>query len=196
MNFKKILCVFLSTALIFTLAACEQTEPVSSEVSETPESSVVSEVSEVESTPFVPATDLIPNSEIPEESADFYAVFSQNPIDRQYDADYAAATSFGMMRIACEDALGRWDAMIDIAYTAALDCLQGTENGELQQEQSLWDTKAEDEAENIRAGYGDTNEGILKAEKEIVLLYRSRAMELCEIVYDATGELPSFDWVG
>ena len=195
MLFKRILCALLCAVTVFSLAACEENEPVSSEVSEVQESSAMSEIPEPESSEFIPSQDLIPSGDTTGDSSDFYAAFSQNPIDKQYDADYAAADAFGMMRAACSSAAERWEAMVDIAYAEAVLCVQGNMQEELQNGQAVWESRVEGDIEDIRAEYGDTNEGILNSEKEIVLYYRSRAMELCETVYNATGELPDFEQV-
>lgn len=202
---KPYLRSLVSIALCLTLAAacwaCEKqpevessSAPVSSAVSTpSPESSAPS--SQGESSWFTPAEDLIPSS--PEEgSSGFEADFSQNPIDRKYDEDYSMATSFSMMRQACDEAASSWASMVDIAYDAALDVLSGDARTALQQEQDVWEQNLDAALDEIRSQAGEGNEGILTAARQIVLFYRQRAMELCKIKYDVNGELPPFPGEG
>lgn len=191
---KRWLSAALCAAMILNLAACEQKETPSGVSSQVPApSSSAPESSAPESSEFVPSEDLIP-SEAPSSGAeDFQTAFSQNPIDKQYDDDYAVASSFSMMREACDTAAKSWKNMIDTAFRAALDTLTGDDRTALQDEQNQWADELDQKVEQLRADAGDTNDGILESSRQIVLLYRERAMELCKVVYDATGELPAFE---
>ncbi len=194
MHLKRILCAGLCAALCAALAGCSGT----AESSSAAESSAVSAVSsepEAESSRFVPAPDLIPST--PEAGSSlapdsFEALFSQNPIDKKYDEDYSYASSFSMMQQACDDAARNWKNMVDTAYRAALKALPDEEKNALTQEQDDWLSETENRIDVIRQESGDDNEGILSAAKEIVLVYRDRAMELCRLKFEADGTLPEF----
>lgn len=191
---KRTLCACLGLCLALCLTACEkQEEPAPS--SSAPVSSVASEVSsqpEAESSHFVPAPDLIPSSSTVGETDPFEEEFSQNPIDKKYDADYSLASSFSMMRQACNEAASRWESMVETAFTGALEVLSEEEQAALLEAQDKWRVKVADDIAAIREENGDSNEGILTSSKQIVLLYRERAKELCRIKYDADGTLPIF----
>ncbi len=191
--FQKLLCAWLCLALAVFLAACDgKTETPSS--SSLPESSAASSepsVPEPESSRFVPADDLIPSSAATEEDP-FLLAFSQNPIDKQYDKDYSLATSFSMMRQTCDEAARRWKNMADIAYQAALQAAPEEDRAALEQEQDEWLNELDGRIESIRSEAGDSNEGILSSAKQVVLLYRERAMALCRVKYEADGSLPEF----
>ena len=188
-------CAGLCAAMVFSLAACADTENsslVSSQAPSTPSSSAPVS-SAPESSEFVPAEDLIPSEEPTSGTEDFETAFSQNPIDQKYDDDYAIASSFSMMRQACDTAAKSWKNMIDTAFRAAMDNLSGEERTKLQDEQDLWAEELDGKIEQIRAEAPDTNEGVLDSSRQVVLLYRERAKALCKVVYDSTGELPAFE---
>ncbi len=191
---KRTLCACLGLCTALCLTACEkQEEPAPS--SSVPVSSAPSEASsqpEAESSRFVPAPDLIPSSSSVGETDPFEEEFSQNPIDKKYDADYSLASSFSMMRQACDEAAGRWESMVETAFTGAMEVLPEEEQSALLEAQDKWRVKAADDIAAIRKENGDSNEGILTSSKQIVLLYRERAKELCRIKYDADGALPIF----
>lgn len=199
-NLRKYLCAGLCLALAATMAACsgETEKTPSSSQAESSAVSVVSSEPEPESSRFVPAPDLIPST--PEasgvESDGFEDEFSQNPIDKKYDEDYSYATSFFMMQQACDEAAGQWEAMVDTAYNAALKAAPEEKRDALRQEQQQWQAELSNRIKNIRAEAGESNEGILTAAKQIVLVYRDRAKELCRIKYEADGELPPFPGEG
>lgn len=189
-NLKKWLCTGLCAVMALGLAACENKEPESSSLPES-SSSVVSATPEPESSRFVPAEDLISTPSGLEEGS-FEYLFSQNPIDKKYDQDYSLASSFSMMRQACNQAARSWRNMIDTAYQAALEVTPEEEKSALQKEQTEWETTAEDRITALREEAGDSNEGVLSSSQQVVLLYRERAMALCRIVFEANGELPEF----
>lgn len=188
---KKIFCILLCLALCAGLAACEKEEPVSSQ----PESSAPSTVSsqpepEPESSRFVPAPDLIPSSDVGEDP--FEDAFSQNPIDKKYDEAYNLASSFSMMRQACNEAAGNWEAMVKVAFRSALEVTLAEEKDALQAEQDDWEAGLDTLFDEIQEAAGEGNEGVLTAAREIVLVYRERAKVLCKIKYKADGVLPEF----
>ena len=190
---KKIVLLCLALCLAICLIGCEETKETNTSIPEE-SSEIVS--SEPESEPedsshFVPMPDLISTPDNIAEGS-FEDLFSQNPIDKKYDSDYSFATSFSTMRQACDVAARNWKNMVDVAYQAAMEVTPEEEQGALKQEQTQWEINLETEIEDIRAEAGDTNDGILASSKEVVLLYRSRAMELCKIKFDADGTLPEF----
>lgn len=195
-NLKKYLFAALCLALTLGLTACNSETEDITESSSQAESSAVSTVSsqpEVSST-FIPADDLI--STAPEvidgDEEGFEYEFSQNPIDKQYDEDYSMASSFSMMRQACGDATERWENMIEYAYTAAVEATPEDEQYLVMEQHQQWLAELDNKLDEVRENAGDDNEGILTAEKEIVLIYREHAKELCKIKYDIDGTLPEF----
>lgn len=198
---KRILCLFLSLLLVIGLAACsgqEEPEPSAPEATPTP---AVTEVPEETpspepeatpiATPYYPASDLIPvESDIVPGS--FEALFSLNPYDARYDQEYEDASSFSMMRQACDDAASRWLNMVNYAYEKALEILPADQAASLREGQEDWLSVLETRVQVIRDNAGSDTEGILTAAREIVLLYRDRAQELCRVIYEATGALPDF----
>lgn len=144
---------------------------------------------QTESSWFTPAADLIPDAS-PQGTGDFEDVFSQNPIDKQYDADYGKALSFAMMMDACQTAQDRWKAMVDTALADAIAALPQEEGFALRAEQDRWEQNAEKQLDAQKEESG--NEAVLSAAKEAVLLYRQRAMELFRVRFDLDGTLPQF----
>lgn len=194
---KRSACLLLAGALCLGLAACGREEGASSQL----DGSSLAEVTptptptptpEPESSSFAPAPDLIPPASSSGEEDAFEALFSQNAIDKAYDADYAQATSFSLMLQACDTAARRWKDMADTAYAAALEVCGDDRAAELREEQEKWRAISENRIARIRDEAEDTNEGTLSAAREIVLLYRDRAKALCQEVYQATGALPDF----
>lgn len=195
-NLKKYLFAALCLTAAISLAACGSETDDITESSSQVESSAVSAVSsqpEVSST-FIPADDLISTApEVTDGATEgFEYEFSQNIIDKQYDEDYSMATSYSMMRQACGDATDRWENMIEIAYAAAVEATPEDEQHTVIEQHQQWLAELDDKLDEIHKNAGDDNEGILTAEKEIVLLYREHAKELCKIKYDIDGTLPDF----
>ena len=132
-------------------------------------------------------------SKIEREPDSFEARFSQNPIDKAYDEEYRQAMSFSMIRQACDTAARRWKAMVEASYNQALAVTTDTGKiAKLKEEQANWEEICENRVQIIREEAPEPNEGLLTAAREIVLLYRDRATELCRVYFDATGELPEF----
>ena len=201
---KRLLCALLALLLCLgMLAACEgQPKPAP-----TPEPTVAptpnpeptaAPTPEPEATPFIPSSDIIPTdpeveTQLIRDPASFEAVFSQNPIDKQYDQDYSQAVSFSMIRMACDSAAKRWKTMVETTYQADLELITDTgENATLREEQAEWEEICENRIQIIRDEADDSNEVLLSAARAIVLVYRDRAKELCQIYFDATGALPEF----
>lgn len=197
-SWKKSFCVGLCLALSASLAACSQEEDAASGSSlpSTPTPSAVSSTLESEgpeSSQFIPSEDLIPSQPAEEGEEAFHELFSQNPIDQKYNADYAAAVSFSMMRQACDEAAESWKAMALTAYQKAASTVSGDELSQLQSRQDLWERETEQQVSKLREDAGSDPGAMLNAARQIVLLYRGRAEELSKIVYSATGGLPSFE---
>lgn len=194
-NLRKYLCAGLCLAFAAAMAACSgETKTPSSSQSESSAASTIFSEPEAESSRFVPALDLIPSTPDASgaEADSFEAEFSQNPIDKKYDEDYSYATSFSMMRQACDEAAKQWRDMVETAYNAAMEAIPEEERYLVRQEQEQWQLELDDRIDTIRAEAGEDNESILTAAKQIVLLYRERAMELCRIKYETDGSLPEF----
>ena len=193
---KALACAALCAGLVLSMAACENTENsslVSSEAPSAPSSSAPAS-SMPESSESAPSSDGPVSSESPSTGAeDFEAAFSQNPIDQKFDDDYSVASSFTMMRKACDTAAKSWKNMIDTSYREALETVSGEERTKLQEEQDQWADELDGKIEQLRADAGDSDEGVLESSRQIVQLYRERAMALCKAVYEATGELPAFE---
>lgn len=188
------LCLLLAAGLTACNGEDTPSSDVSSQVSQVSSqpSSLLEDASSEESSEFVPADDLIPSEAPVSGLEDFQSVFSQNPIDKQYDDDYNRAASFSTMLQACNDASSRWERMVDVAYRAAIEVTQGEARTTLQNEQNAWSDSVDGEVEKIRLECGDSAEGTLTSARKIVLFYRQRVMDLCQIKYEADGQLPQF----
>ena len=191
--FVQSLALCLALALCLCLTGCKETEEVSTSVPEESSELVSSEPESEpeESSHFVPAPDLISTPGDIEEGS-FEDLFSQNPIDKKYDKDYSLAMSFSTLRQACDTAARNWRNMVDAAYQAALEVTEEKEQGALMQAQTEWEMALDGEIDRIREEADDSNDGIIAAAKEVVLLYRERAKELCKIKFDIDGTLPAF----
>ena len=189
-NLKKWLCMGFCAVMALGLAGCENKKPERSSLPESSDSTI-SSTPAPESSRFTPAEDLISTPSGVEEGS-FEDLFSQNPIDKKYDQDYSLASSFSMMRQACNQAARSWRDLIDTVYPLALEQTPEEEKSALQAEQTEWETTVEDRITAIREEAGDTNESVLSSSQQVVLLYRERAMALCKIIFEATGQLPEF----
>ena len=187
------LALCLAGSLCLCLTGCEETKEVSTSLPEESSEIVSSEPESEpeESSHFVPAPDLISTPDDIEEGS-FEDLFSQNPIDKKYDKDYSLAMSFSTLRQACDVAARNWKNMVDAAYQAAMEVASEEDQAALKQTQTQWEMELDGQIDAIREAADDSNDGILASAKQIVLLYRERAKELCKIKFDIDGTLPEF----
>lgn len=206
----KLLTGALCAALVLSLAACTQTEKPSSSAppaSATPEVSEATPAPETDPTPAPEEStdgDITPTAAPEGENEDhgtglpapeagspeFAASFAENPIDAQYASDMELAGSVAQMVAACNTAAESWQAQIESVYTQILErgsddvVEQATEN------QSHWVNEQSTALEEIRESVSESDSmAALTVAENIMLYYRSHAIELCAVLYEIDGAL-------
>lgn len=194
-----LLMAFLFLLLPILLSSCSNLQqssiPSSSQVESSSQASsepVPTEKPTVEPSEELSAT-LSEASNLNTEDGGFDAAFKINPIDTALEEDLANASSSRAILQAYEDAETRWKTMLQISYNAAKNLLDGESSETLQQEQKDWEDKIKSEIDAIRDKNGDDSDGRITSALEIQERYRERTKELCGIVFESSGELPSFD---
>lgn len=196
MKNRKFTAIFLAAALLLlpvTLSGCEEIKepaaPSSSTAEPTPaptEEPASKPESEVVASPDPEPT------EAPAQTAGFEEAFAENPIDKKLADDLDTASSSSAILKAYENAGKYWKAMIPIAYSAAMEVVDGDDRAQLEQDQKLWEETIDGIVETIRQENSEGSDGKLTASRLIQERYRETAKILCEIVFSATGELPDF----
>ena len=189
----RLMCLTLCAGLLLTAGACAQTQEGSSSQSSTSSASVVE--SQPTPTPApTPTPSPSPTAEptqepTPSPAGDFEAAFEDNPIDAALEEDMMYATSTSLIQRAYDSAAGRWQKLIDTAYQAGEQALTGDQLAQLQEEQSAWKGSLDADVQAIRE---ENSEDALTAAQKVMEHYRDRAKELCQTVYEATGNMPEF----
>lgn len=215
---KKWTAVIMSALILASMAACTETADTSGNLSNT--SSVVSSTPESTSSSVSRESSVAPESSQPESaaseaseepskvadpasatgekleslsvgSADFQALFLQNPIDEKFSTEFDNATSTSLLGDIIYDATESWRQMVSIAYDAALES-SGTDERR-KEVQDAYNTFLNTmqagltEAETLSAS--DPVAGALATMNH----YRTCAAELCNLKYENDQALPSFD---
>lgn len=189
----RLMCLTLCAGLLLTAGACAQTQEGSSSQSSTSSASVVE--SQPTPTPApTPTPSPSPTAEptqepTPSPAGDFEAAFADNPIDAALEEDMMYATSTSLIQRAYDSAAGRWQKLIDTAYQDGEQALTGDQLAQLQEEQSAWKGSLDVDVQAIRE---ENSEDALTAAQNVMEHYRDRAKELCQTVYEATGNMPEF----
>ena len=102
--------------------------------------------------------------------------------------EYAASVS--TMIYACNTASESWKDQIDAVYMEILDTAETERAAEIKAEQEAWISAQNDELKLIREAVqsDDAMDSVTVAEN-IMLYYRSRAIELCAALYELEGQL-------
>ena len=210
---KKLICMVCGAAVIFSLAACSQTsssaEPTPApEVTAAPEVTPAPEGADAEATPApegegesgtpTPApegdesadahTSVLPAPE--SGSEEFRKAFEENPIDAQYAADLELASSVAAIVAASNTASESWQEQIDSVYTQILERGDDETVEQVKEEQSHWVNEQSDALQEIRNAVSeDDSMAAVTVAENIMLYYRTRAIDLCAVLYEIDGQL-------
>lgn len=210
---KKWICMVCGAAVIFSLAACSQTpspaEPTPApEVTAAPEVTPAPEGADAEATPApegegesgtpTPApegdesadthTSVLPAPE--SGSEEFRKAFEENPIDAQYAADLELASSVAAIVAASNTASESWQEQIDSVYTQILERGDDETVEQVKEEQSHWVNEQSDALQEIRNAVSeDDSMAAVTVAENIMLYYRTRAIDLCAVLYEIDGQL-------
>ena len=210
---KKLICMVCGAAVIFSLAACSQTsssaEPTPApEVTAAPEVTPAPEGADAEATPApegegesgtpTPApegdesadthTSVLPAPE--SGSEEFRKAFEENPIDAQYAADLELASSVAAIVAASNTASQSWQEQIDSVYTQILERGVDATVEQVKEEQSHWVNEQSDALQEIRDAVSeDDSMAAVTVAENIMLYYRTRAIDLCAVLYEIDGQL-------
>ena len=210
---KKLICMVCGAAVIFSLAACSQTsssaEPTPApEVTAAPEVTPAPEGADAEATPApegegesgtpTPApegdesadthTSVLPAPE--SGSEEFRKAFEENPIDAQYAADLELASSVAAIVAASNTASESWQEQIDSVYTQILERGDDETVEQVKEEQSHWVNEQSDALQEIRNAVSeDDSMAAVTVAENIMLYYRTRAIDLCAVLYEIDSQL-------
>lgn len=197
---KKWICMVCGAAVIFSLAACSQTsssaEPTPApEVTAAPEVTPAPEGADAEATPAPEGdesadthTSVLPAPE--SGSEEFRKAFEENPIDAQYAADLELASSVAAIVAASNTASESWQEQIDSVYTQILERGDDETVEQVKEEQSHWVNEQSDALQEIRNAVSeDDSMAAVTVAENIMLYYRTRAIDLCAVLYEIDGQL-------
>ena len=190
MNMKtciRLLCAVCCAAMLLTMTACSGGNKNTSSAPEeeptpAPEGNTSSETGENRHTSTLP---------VPETgSEEFRAAFENNPIDTQYADDMETAGSVAGMITACNTASDSWKEQIDSVYTQILEYGDDKTVETVKEEQSHWVNEQSTALQDIRDSVSEDDplRAITVAES-IMVYYRTRAIDLCAVLYDINGTL-------
>jgi len=127
----------------------------------------------------------------PEVGSDaFVQEFMTNPIDAQYDEDMDNAASGSAMIDACNAAVESWKKQIDSVYMHILNSADEEKAKEVKKAQEEWINDQNDHLREIRENVDQEDAmAAVTAAENIMLYYRSRAIDLCAVVYELEGQI-------
>lgn len=197
---KKLICMVCGAAVIFSLAACSQTSSSAKptpapEVTAAPEVTPAPEGADAEATPAPEGdessdthTSVLPAPE--SGSEEFRKAFEENPIDAQYAADLELASSVAAIVAASNTASESWQEQIDSVYTQILERGDDETVEQVKEEQSHWVNEQSDALQEIRNAVSeDDSMAAVTVAENIMLYYRTRAIDLCAVLYEIDGQL-------
>lgn len=209
---QKVCAVLCGAAMACSLAACAQTAGTSTETTsaETTSSEATSgeptPAPEITPTPApesggepTPApedasassdehTSVLPAPETGSEA--FRTAFEENPIDAQYASDLELASSVALIIAASNTAAESWQAQIDSVYKQILERGDEETVEAVKEKQSQWINKQSDALQEIRNSVSEEDSmAAVTVAENIMLYYRSHAIDLCAILYDIDGQL-------
>lgn len=204
-NMKKIIALCLCLVLVSALAACTApAAPVTPEEESTP---VTTPTPTEEPTPAPEEPGAVPTP-APEgeeteqefhgsllpmpESSDqaFVAAFMENPIDQRYLDDLDLASSLTEIADVNNAAAESWKNQIDAAYIHILEIADEETVSRVKAEQEAWLDAQNDQLQTIRDQAEE--EGAVAAvnvSENIMLYYRSRAIDLCAVLYSLEEQI-------
>ena len=127
----------------------------------------------------------------PETGSDaFIEEFMVNPIDAQYDEDMDNAASGSAMIDACNTASDSWKNQIDSVYMLILENADKDTAEKVKAEQEEWVNNQNDQLREIRENVNKEDAmAAVTASENIMLYYRSRAIDLCAVLYEIEGQI-------
>ena len=213
----RLLCAVCCAAMLLTMTACsggntntssataeatpapeitpapEATAAPEEEPTPAPEGNTSSETDENRhtSTLPVPETGAHILTALPERgSEEFRAAFENNPIDTQYADDMETAGSVAGMITACNTASDSWKEQIDSVYTQILECGDDKTVETVKEEQSHWVNEQSTALQDIRDSVSENDPlAAITVAESIMVYYRTRAIDLCAVLYDINGTL-------
>ena len=120
----------------------------------------------------------------------FIYEFAGNPIDARYETEMEDAASASAMIDACSTAANNWKEQIDAVYMQILDSADEALAAKVKAEQETWISGQNDSLREIRSAVSedDAMASVTVAEN-IMLYYRSRAIDLFAVLYEIDGQL-------
>jgi len=123
-------------------------------------------------------------------SEEFRAAFENNPIDTQYADDMETAGSVAGMITACNTASDSWKEQIDSVYTQILEYGDDKTIETVKEEQSHWVNEQSTALQDIRDSVSENDPlAAITVAESIMVYYRTRAIDLCAVLYDINGTL-------
>lgn len=202
---KKILCMICCAALLFSLAACAQSENASATPTPAPEATAAPEATpapegddapeviptpapEGDSSEEEPHSSVLPAPEVGSEG--FRKAFEENPIDAQYAEDLELAGSVAGIVAASNTASASWQEQIDSVYQQILERGDAKTIEEVSEAQSHWVNEQSIELQAIRDSVSEDDPmAAITVAESIMLYYRTRAIDLCAVLYEIDGQL-------
>lgn len=211
----RLLCAVCCAAMLLTTTACSggntNTSSATAEATPAPEITPAPEATAAPEEEPTPAPEGDTSSEtgenrhtstlpVPETgSEEFRAAFKNNPIDTQYADDMETAGSVASMITACNTASDSWKEQIDSVYTQILEHGDDKTVETVKEEQSHWVNEQSTALQDIRDSVSENDPlaAITVAEsiaaitvaESIMVYYRTRAIDLCAVLYDINGTL-------
>lgn len=210
MNMKtciRLLCAVCCAAMLLTMTACsggnKNTSSATAEATPAPEITPAPEATAAPEEEPTPApeegntssetgenrhTSTLP---VPETgSEEFRAAFENNPIDTQYADDMETAGSVAGMITACNTASDSWKEQIDSVYTQILEYGDDKTVETVKEEQSHWVNEQSTALQDIRDSVSENDPlAAITVAESIMVYYRTRAIDLCAVLYDINGTL-------
>ena len=193
---KKWICMVCGAAVIFSLAACSQTsssaEPTPApEVTAAPEVTPAPEGADAEATP-APEGEGESDTPTPapegDESADTHT--SVLPAPESGSEEFRKAFEENPIVAASNTASESWQEQIDSVYTQILERGDDETVEQVKEEQSHWVNEQSDALQEIRDAVDeDDSMAAVTVAENIMLYYRTRAIDLCAVLYEIDGQL-------
>ena len=191
-------------ALVLVSAACSGV-PARSEASPTPEPTATAESTAEPTAAPEPTEEPTPepeeegslddghNSMLPAPeagSAEFQAAFAENPIDAQFMDDLFSAGSVSAMVAACNTASASWQAQIESVFMQLMEDETADVTERISAEHAYWQENESESLREIREAVDEEESmAAYTVAENIMLYYRTHAIELCAELFEITGEL-------
>lgn len=117
--------------------------------------------------------------DISADDPDFALIFSENPLDIDYNAELDEATSTGKMVGIINKYIALWEAEVDSAYQTLMKKTSGEAKTAIREEQSKWVSGTGAAIESIQNGAAENGSARqLEISGQILAYYRARAATL------------------